>query len=405
MTLHASVPETRIPVPSLDVDPFSDAILADPLPFHEQLREAGALVRLERHDIFGMGRYDDVHAALVDWQGFQSSAGVGLSNFRREKPWRPPSLLLETDPPHHDAPRHVLEPILAPRSLRPLREQWAAAAETLVDELLERSEVDGVRDVAEVFPLRVFPDAVGLPADGREFLLPYGDHLFNAFGPDNHLVEKGKPRIGEIAARVDAQCQREVLSPHGFGAQIWAAADRGDITHAQAPTIVRSLLSAGVDTTVHAIAGILHGFVSFPDQWQVLREDPARARIAFDEAIRWESPVQTFFRTATRDISVAGGMVPEGDKILMFLGSANHDPRRWHDPDRFDLGRDPSGHVGFGMGIHQCVGQHVARLEAESLLHVLARRVARIEPAGEPRRHLNNTMRAWASLPIRLVAA
>lgn len=396
-------PETT--VPSTDVDPFCDEVLIDPLPFHEQLREAGPLVRLERHGVFAMGRYDEVHAALVDWQGFQSSAGVGLSNFRREKPWRAPSLLLETDPPHHDAPRHVLEPILAPRSLRRLREQWAAAAEVLVDELLGRGEVDAVRDIAEVFPLRVFPDAVGLPADGREHLLPYGDHLFNAFGPDNHLVEKGKAGIGEIAAWVDAQCRREVLSPDGFGAQIWAAADRGDITHAQAPTIVRSLLSAGVDTTVHSLAGILHGFVSFPDQWAVLRAEPARARVAFDEAIRWESPVQTFFRTATRDIAVAGGIVPEGDKILMFLGSANHDPRRWHDPDRFDLDRDPSGHVGFGMGIHQCVGQHVARLEAESLLHVLARRVARIELVGEPRRHLNNTMRAFASLPVRLVPA
>ncbi|GAA4683261.1 cytochrome P450 [Nocardioides nanhaiensis] len=403
MTLHAPAPATA--VPSLDVDPFSDEVLADPLPFHEQLRESGPLVRLERYDIFGMGRYEDVHAALVDWQGFQSSAGVGLSNFRREKPWRPPSLLLETDPPHHDAPRHVLEPILAPRALRSLREQWAAAAETFVEELLQRSEVDAVRDIAETFPLRVFPDAVGLPDEGREHLLPYGDHLFNAFGPDNHLVEKGKARIGEVAAWVDAQCQREVLTPDGFGAQIWAAADRGDITHAQAPTIVRSLLSAGVDTTVHAIAGILNGFVSFPGEWSVLRADPDRARVAFDEAIRWESPVQTFFRTATRDIAVAGGVVPEGDKILMFLGSANRDPRRWQDPHRFDLGRDPSGHVGFGMGIHQCVGQHVARLEAESLLRVLARRVERIELAGEPRRHLNNTMRAWASLPVRLVAA
>lgn len=402
--LAATAP-TPSDVPTMDVDPFSDEVLVDPLPFHEALRETGPLVLLERYGIYGMGRYEEVHAALVDWQGFQSAAGVGLSNFRRETPWRPPSLLLETDPPHHDAPRHVLEPILAPRSLRRLRERWAAAAETFVDELLEREEVDAVRDIAETFPLRVFPDAVGLPQEGREHLLPYGDHLFNAFGPDNHLVEKGKARIGAIAASVDAQCRRDVLSPDGFGAQIWAAADRGDITHAQAPTIVRSLLSAGVDTTVHALGGVLQGFLRFPDQWQVLRAQPSRARVAFDEAIRWESPVQTFFRTATRDIAVAGGVVPEGEKILMFLGSANHDPRRWHDPDRFDLDRDPSGHVGFGMGIHQCVGQHVARLEAESLLHALARRVERIEPAGEPRRHLNNTMRAWASMPVRLVAA
>lgn len=403
MTIEHDVRSTA--APTSDADPFGDEILSAPEEFQRELRDAGPVVHLSRYDVFGMGRYADVHAALVNWQDFQSGAGVGLSNFRYEKPWRPPSLLLETDPPHHDAPRHVLQPILAPRAVHSLREQWTVEAERLVDDLLEREHVDAVADIAEAFPLRVFPDAVGIPREGRHHLLPYGDHLFNAFGPDNHLVERGKPTISEIAGWVDAQCQREKLAPGGFGAQIWAAADRGDLTHAQAPTVVRSLLSAGVDTTVHALAAVVHGFLSAPGQWDVLRNDPGRARIAFDEAIRWESPVQTFFRTATRDVQIGDVVIPDGHKILMFLGAANHDPRRWDTPDTFDLNRDPSGHVGFGMGIHQCVGQHVARLEAECVLHALAARVARIEPAGEPRRHLNNTLRAWASLPVRLVAA
>src|SRR5699024_5085845 len=87
-------------------------------------------------------------------------------------------------------------------------------------------------------------------------------------------------------------------------------------------------------------------------------------------------------------------------KVLMFLGAANHDPRRWIEPERFDLSRDPSGHVGFGMGIHQCVGQHIARLEAVTLLDALLDRVAFIELAGTPRRHLNNTLRGWESMPV-----
>jgi cytochrome P450 len=396
--------------PSTTVDPFSDEVLADPHPFHRDLRDAGSVVRLERYDVYAMGRYAEVHAALVDWQRFESGAGVGISNFRTEKPWRPPSLLLETDPPRHDAPRHVLEPILAPRALRRLRESWEAAAVELVDELVARSSVDAgvpvdaVADIAEAFPLRVFPDAVGIPQEGRENLLPYGDHTFNAFGPDNHLVERGKARLPDVAGWVNEQCARDRLTSDGFGARIWAAADRGDITHEQAPLIVRSLLTAGVDTTVHALAAVIEGFLSAPDQWDVVRRDPERARVAFDEAIRWASPVQTFFRTAATDVPLGDTVIPAGHKILMYLGAANRDPRHWTDPDRFDLARDPSGHVGFGMGLHQCVGQHVARLEAECLLRALAARVRAIEPAGEPTRHLNNTLRAWASLPIRLVA-
>ncbi|AUM16987.1 cytochrome P450 [Rhodococcus ruber] len=389
--------------PISDADPFDLDVLDNPLPFQEELREAGPVVRLDRLGVFGMGRYEQVHAALTDWQSFQSAAGVGLSNFRYEKPWRPPSLLLEADPPHHDAPRALLTRILGPRALRTLRNAWIDDAEDLVDEVLTRgTELDAVTDLAAAFPLRVFPDAVGIPDAGRENLLPYGDHTFNAFGPANSLVDRGISRIRDLSAWVNAQCVRDVLTEGGFGAQIWAAADRGDITHDQAPLIVRSLLTAGVDTTVNGLAAVLYAFATHPEQWRAVRANPSLARTAFDEAVRWESPVQTFFRTATRDIEIGGTVIPDGHKVLLFLGAANRDPRRWERPAAFDLARDPSGHVGFGMGIHQCVGQHVARLESEALLTALATRVESIEVDGPVHRHLNNTLRSWRSVPIRV---
>jgi hypothetical protein len=399
----------RSTLPTTDVDPFSHPVLEDPTPMHAALREAGPVVHLSRYDVYAFARYEQVHAALVNWQEFQSAAGVGLSNFRYEKPWRPPSLLLEADPPRHDAPRRVLRQILGPRALHRLREQWLADAEELVEQVLvewgtgDGAEFDAVPVLSEAFPLRVFPDAVGLPKAGREHLLPYGDHAFNAFGPDNDLVAKGAPHVAELSGWVGSVCARDVLSADGFGARIWAAADRGEITPEQAPLVVRSLLTAGVDTTVHGLSAALYGLASNPVQWQRLRAEPRLARVAFDEAIRWESPVQTFFRTTTTDVAVGGVVIPAGRKILMFLAAANRDPRQWAAPDEYDLGRDPSGHVGFGMGLHQCIGQHVARLESEALLTALARRVSRIELAGPTRRHHNNTLRAFASLPLRLL--
>ncbi|MFJ7213450.1 cytochrome P450 [Amycolatopsis sp. NPDC098790] len=387
----------------MTLDPFSHAVLEDPLPLHAELRDAGPVVHLPRYDVYAVARYEQVHAALTDWQRFQSAAGVGLTNFRTEKPWRPPSLLLEADPPRHDAPRRVLSKVLGPRALRHLRERWQADAEVLVDEVLSAGpRFDAATALSHAFPLRVFPDAVGLPAAGRENLLPYGDHAFNAFGPDNDLVARGKPRVAELSEWVGEQCRREVLAPTGFGADIWAASDRGDITPEQAPLIVRSLLTAGVDTTVHALSAVLYAFATHPEQWQRLRKDPGLARVAFDEAVRWESPVQTFFRTTTTEVRIGDVRVPAGSKVLMFLAAANRDPRRWDRPDAFDLSRDPSGHVGFGMGLHQCVGQHVARLESEALLAALLRRVASLELDGPPRRHHNNTLRAWESLPVRV---
>jgi 4-methoxybenzoate monooxygenase (O-demethylating) len=115
--------------------------------------------------------------------------------------------------------------------------------------------------------------------------------------------------------------------------------------------------------------------------------------------------VQTFFRTTTRPVELGGVAIPADAKILLFLASANRDPRKWDEPDRFDIGRRAAGHVAFGAGIHLCVGQMLARLEAEMILTALASRAARIDIVGEPRRKLNNSLRQFASLPVELTPA
>ena len=127
------------------------------------------------------------------------------------------------------------------------------------------------------------------------------------------------------------------------------------------------------------------------------------ARAAFEEAVRYETPVQTFFRTTTREVEVGGITLPEGAKVLMFLASANRDPRRWEAPESYDIGRRASGHVGFGSGVHMCVGQLLARLEGEVVLDALARHCSAINLAGEPQRSYNNTLRGLAALPVQLV--
>ncbi|WP_404429594.1 cytochrome P450 [Microbacterium lacus] len=397
MTLAAST------VPTSDLDPFSAEFLEDPLVFHEELRELAPAVYLSRYDVHAIARYDDVHRALIDWQSLQSGAGVGLSNFTHEKPWRPPSLLLEADPPRHDSPRAVLERLLSPRRLRSMESDWRSDAASLVDDVLSRGdEFDAVQSLAEAFPLRVFPDAVGIGTEHREHLLPYGDFAFNAFGPRNERVTEPAKTIGPTIEWIASQCLRENLTETGFGAQIWAAADRGEIRPEQAPLMVRSLLTAGVDTTVTGIAAVLHAVATHPDQWERLRADRSLLPRAFEEAVRLESPVQTFFRTTTTETRIGDTVIAPERKVLMFLGAANRDPRRWDDPARFDLSRDPSGHVGFGMGLHQCVGQHVARLEATTLLDALLDRVESIELMGPPRRHLNNTLRGWETMPVRV---
>lgn len=393
------------PIAHLDVDPFAMDFFADPHPTHEVLREAGPVVYLDKWNVYAVARYAEVHAVLSDPATFCSSRGVGLSDFAREKPWRPQSLILEADPPAHTRTRAVLSKVLSPAVMKQLRDGFAAAADAKVDELLERRSFDAVADLAEAYPLSVFPDAMGLQKEGRENLLPYAGLVFNAFGPPNQLRQDAIERSAPHQAYVAAQCQRENLAPGGFGACIHARVDTGDITADEAPLLVRSLLSAGLDTTVNGIGAAVYCLARYSEEFARLRSDLSLARNAFEEAVRFESPVQTFFRTTTRDVEISGCHVGEGEKVLMFLAAANRDPRRWVDPERYDITRKTSGHVGFGSGIHMCVGQLVARLEGEVMLSALARKVASIEITGEVKRRFNNTLRGLESLPVTFTPA
>ncbi len=392
-------------ISSLDVDPFAIEFFENPYPAQQALREAGPVVHLDKWNVYGVARYAEVYTVLSDPLTFCSSRGVGLSDFAREKPWRPPSLILEADPPAHTRTRAVLSKVLSPAVMKQIRDGFAAAAEAKVDELLAKGSFDAVSDLAEAYPLSVFPDAVGLKKEGREHLIPYAGVVFNAFGPPNELRQTAIERSAPHQAYVQEQCQRENLAPGGFGACIHARVDAGEITATEAPLLVRSLLSAGLDTTVYGIGAAIYCLARFPGEWQRLRRDPTLARNAFEEAVRFESPVQTFFRTTTRDVEIGGCGVGGGEKILMFLGAANRDPRRWVDPDRYDITRKTSGHVGFGAGIHMCVGQLVARLEGEVMLAALARKVATVEITGSVKRRYNNTLRGLDSLPITLTPA
>src|SRR6185312_12232513 len=194
------------------LDPFSDEFLADPFRWHPELRAAGPVVWLERYGVWAMARYAEVHEALRDYATFCSSAGVGLSDFRKEKPWRPPSLLLEADPPEHSRARKAVARAMSPRTIAALRQDFAREADSLAAELLARGTVDGVTEIAEAYPLRVFPRAVGITQDCREQLLAYGNMAFNAFGPHNQLQADSMAQVQGVAAWIAAHCARESLA-------------------------------------------------------------------------------------------------------------------------------------------------------------------------------------------------
>jgi 4-methoxybenzoate monooxygenase (O-demethylating) len=279
---------------------------------------------------------------------------------------------------------------------------FETAAVELFDGLAGREQIDGVTDIAEVFPPQVFGDVIGLPEEGRENLAAYGNMVFNAFGPRNRLFEESVRSMDKVLPWISRHCERDALQPDGLGARIHEVGAEEGLSAAEAALLVRSLLTAGVDTTVQSMGAALLCLARNPDQFALLRANPALARAAFEEAIRLVSPVQTFFRTTTRDAVIGDVPIPEGEKVLLFLGAANRDPREWPDPDRYDITRRAAGHVGFGSGIHACVGQMIARLEGEIVIAELARRATAVELAGPSVARLNNTLRSLAALPLRV---
>lgn len=383
------------------LDPYSMEFLQEPYPHFESLREAAPVFFLPQYGVYGTARYAEVKQVLSDHDTFCSSRGVGIEDFRHVESWRGiPSRILEVDPPVHSQNRSVLNKVLNQRKLRELKEEWRPKAQAVVADLAQKGRFDAVADLGKVFPLSVFPDAVGLRPDGRENLLPYGELGFNAFGPDNELRRNALAAAAPIMAWVAESCDRENLAPGGFGRSIYELVESEGLAEEEAPLLVRSLLAAGLDTTVNGISALVYCLAAHPDEYQRLKKEPALRKSVFEEVLRWVTPAQTFFRTATRDTELSGTSIPEGSKMLVFLGAANRDPRQWEDGDRFDAGRRPSGHVAFGHGVHSCVGQMVARTEAELVLEAMLEHWQELRLAGQPRFRLNNTLRSFDSVPV-----
>jgi len=388
--------------PILDVDPFSVASLQDPLPVDALVREAGPVVWLESHGVWATGRAELVRHVFEDHHTFISSHGTGLTNTAVEPNWRKPSAILEQDQPQHTVTRKVMNSVLSLKVVKQLQDDFQAAADALVEDVCGRGEFDAVTDLAEAYPLQVLPDAVGLAPEGREHLLTYANLNFQAMGPKDALYEKAVAQAAQAKDYVDWQMRRENINESRLAGRIFAAADAGTITEEAAGLLVRTFLSAGLDTTMLGIGNALLALSRTPEAWTAFAADPSLARTVFEETLRFESPSPIIGRTVGVRTEFAGVVLEPEQKILNFLGAANRDPRAWDRPDEFDIARDVRGHAAFGYGIHACVGQMMARMEAQSLLAAFARRVESFEIIGEPVRKVNHWLRGYTSLPMRV---
>ena len=389
-------------IPTTDIDIFSAQSVRDARRVDDRLREMAPVVYLEREDIVMLGRYEHVARGLVDWKAFSSTS----------RPWHDPNsvrpeILLTDDPPRHTQVRAVIGRALSPKAMKQIENAFRREAEILVDGLMARAgePIDAVKDVTARYIHKVLPDLMGLPEEGRAAMTPFGNAVWATMGPANDLFDAAMAQAGNSFEWVDKACDRGSIRPDSLGGEMYAAADRGEISEQDAKLLTLTILSAGADTTVITMANAINAFARFPEQYRKLRDDPALLRNAFDEALRWDSPSRMAGRIAMKDIQIEDYVIPEGTRCGLMFSAANRDPRKWSDPERYDLTRDLRGQVGWGQGIHMCVGKALAQAEADALLGEIVRRVARIEKSGEPEPWMTTIGHGPIKVPVRLHAA
>jgi 4-methoxybenzoate monooxygenase (O-demethylating) len=400
---QAAIETSQAEAPLLDVDPYAVDVLRDPYTFHHALREAGPVVRIAPHDVYAVGRHEEAAQVLTDHERFTAAGGIGIQDIRKPGEFRIPNRLLENDPPNHTSIRVNLTKILSPIVIRRWRDHFEREATALAQELVERGTFDGVEDVAEAYVLRVFPDAIGVDLP-REKVLAISEMRFNQSGPQNDLYHRAMAKAQPYLEWYENSTKRESVRAGSIAELLFEAEDRGEFDEGIASNMVRTFVGGGTDSTITGIGHTLNLLAQNPDQWAVLKADPSKVKTAFEEALRLETPFQVTYRTTSGvGVELSGVTLDPDTKIGVWLGSANRDPRKWQDPDRFDVTRDTTGvHLGFGVGAHNCIGQMLARLESEAILKAIVMAADRLEPNGDAAIRPINQMRQLDHLPLRL---
>jgi cytochrome P450 len=317
-----------------------------------------------------LSRADDVNNALADWQSFSSARGTLIDT---DASLLPPNMF-NMDPPRHDELRSILSRVLTPSRISTIEPIVRRYANGLVDQWMDRGGFDAATDFCQLIPTITMCTFMDLPlCDQAQFLRWNLDTL----ACDDFTSEAALAAYSamhdywrDIVADRKANPGADVISQI-----IHAQVDGAALSDAEISGFCSLLHDASQNTTMNMIANSIIGLARFPDQRRRLLQVPAIWNRAFEELLRYVSPVQGLARVTTRDVTLHGVTIPAGDQVLVLYGAANHDPVVYRDPERLDFDREPRAHWSFGHGIHYCLGNAVARLETKVALQVLLERL------------------------------
>lgn len=403
--------------PDLDALLRSDAFVADPYPIYARFRESAPVHFSEANGGWMLFRHDDVHATLRDHARF-SSRGRFSAALQRMDPGVRSRIgpltdhftvgLLANDPPDHTRLRLLVNRAFTPRVVEQMRPRIHAIVDGLLDEALAGETFDLIGDFAYPLPATVIAELFGAPVSERDRFKRWSNHILGFQGTGNPSAEsvlRAQDSLLEMRAFLQELADHRRAHPGDdlLGLLVAAEAEGDRLTDQELLTVCVTLLTAGHETTTNLIGNGMWLLLTHPSQRARLVADPGLMPSAVEEMLRLESPLQRNPRRAAVDMELGGQHLRAGDYVMQVLGSANHDPDAFPDPERFDIGRAPNRHMAFGGGIHFCLGAPLARLEAPIAIGELLRRapgLALAEPDAPPRWIPSGLLRGMESLPV-----
>lgn len=385
----------------MDLDPFiagtENEVLArlrerEPLHWNDEVDGPG---------FWSVTRYDDVIRVLMDPETFINGDGTQILSRKVEGST---STLHNTDPPRHGKLRKLAAPHLRAVKMRDWQEMIDAAVATILDDIEERGEVEFVKSAAALLPIQVLGQVLGVPLEDCGLLLDWTNRVVS--DDPEYMVrpdEKEHARREMFAYFKELSEQRRVEPRNDIVSKlVHAELDGEPLPWDDLAAYYFVLVGAGNETTRNLLTGSVMAFAEFPGEWEKLEKDRSLLKPAIEEMLRYLSPIRAMRRTATKDVDWDGTTIKVGDKVVCWFQAANRDPAMFRDPDVVKIDREDNEHVGFGWGIHACMGSHLARAEATSFIGQMLDRGLRIVPLGEPDRLHTNQFHAFKRLQVRV---
>jgi cytochrome P450 len=376
----------------------------NPFPFYKKLREENPVYFDPIRKNWNIFRFNDVQRVLSEYETF-SSQFTGASNQDTTQPFA--ASMIATDPPKHRQLRNLVTQAFTPKAVNALQPRIHSIVNEYLDPQMGTGEIDIIADIGYPLPVIVIAELLGIPTEDRDMFKNWSDlivSLADLGGEVDYEAFTGNNAIMEMSAYFFNLLDQRRNEPGNdlISGLLRAEIDGEILTLPELLGFCMLLLVAGNETTTNLIGNAMLLFARYPDIWRRLRNDPDGLDLAIEEVLRYLSPVQSMFRVAKQEVTLAGETIPSGAPLVAWIGSANRDGDQFPEPDKFDIQRNPNRHLAFGHGIHYCLGAPLARMEAEIALKTMLERFRSIKtvPGVELERIPSLLVYGVKSLPV-----